>query len=158
MHKIASIICRCIIGCKPFSFDVEKANFYKQKANKNDQLDWIIDNYFINYKVAVNSAIAITLFDLIDRLGEEAKKEKSLIDVENIINDVTHKGLGLYEEGPILLPTSHESFYKSIVLATAINDTNERDFDYLGFATTCFQIQQYEVLRSEYLKLYNANN
>lgn len=43
--------------------------------------------------------------------------------------------------------------YKRIILKLAINDANKRDFDYLGFATICFQLQQYEVL----LKQFNKN-
>jgi len=155
MHKIAAIICRCIIGCKPFAFDVDAANKYKDNKNKNENLDWIINNYFVNYKVAVNCAISITLFDLFDRLGEISKSQH-IIDVKNILNSINEKGFDLYQREPMLLKTNHESFYKSIIIQTAINDINKRNFDYLGMATTCFQIQQYEVLRSEYLKLYNV--
>ena len=36
LHKIAAIICRCVIGCKPFSFDVGKANEYKMVNKKNN--------------------------------------------------------------------------------------------------------------------------
>lgn len=152
MHKIAAIICRCIIGCKPFSFDVSKANKYKDTNEKNTQLDWIIDNYFINYKIAVNSAFAITLYDLIDKLGDESKK-KPIIDVNNILYKITDAGFDLYQEEPFLLKSDHEAFYKSMVLDVAINDINKRDFDYLGFAALCFQLQQYEVVRCEYKQL-----
>lgn len=154
MHKIAAIICRCIIGCKPFSFDISKANEYKERRGKNEEIDWIIDNYFINYKVAVNTALAITLYDLIDKLGEEAKK-KPIIDVAGTLSNIIEQGFDLYQNKPFLLKSDHELFYKSIILDIAINDINKRDFDYLGFAALCFQVQQYEVLRCEYLRLRN---
>ena len=154
MHKIAAIICRCVIGCKPFTFDVESANKYKASKNKNNDLDWIINNYYVNYKVAVNCAISITLFDLFDRLGETSKTQH-IIDVGNVLNRINQNGFDLYQKEPVLLKTPHESFYKSIIIQTAINDINKRDFDYLGIATICFQIQQYEVIKSEYLKFYN---
>lgn len=150
MHKIAAIICRCIVGCKPFSFDVSKANEYKEKYKKNGQLDWVINNYFINYKVAVNCAFAITLYDLIDKLGDEEKK-RPIIDVPNIVRKLYKEGFDLYQKEPFLLKSDHESYYKSMVLDIAINDINKRDFDYLGFAASCFQLQQYEILRYEYL-------
>lgn len=152
MHKIAAIICRCIVGCKPFSFDVFKANKYKEEKNKNEELDWIIDNYFVNYKVAVNSALAITMYDLLDKLGEE-KNKTPIIDIENTLSKLTSKGFDLYQEKPFLLRSDHEFFYKSMVLNVAINDINKRHFDYLGLAASCFQLQQYEVVRCEYNKL-----
>ena len=152
MHKIAAIICRCLIGCKPFSFDVAKANEYKDSNSKNNQLDWIIDNYFVNYKVAVNCALAITLFDLLDKLGD-TKQEASIISVNDIVSQIVKNGFDLYNTDPVLLKSEHEVFYKSLILNVAINDVNKRDFDYLGFATTCFQLQQYEVVRCEYNRL-----
>lgn len=151
MHKIAAIICRCIIGCKPFSFDVSKANEYKEANGKNEQLDWIIDNYFVNYKVAVNCAFAITMYDLIDKLGKEEKNDP-IIDVPDIVQKLSKEGFDLYQAEPFLLKSDHETYYKSMILDTAINDINKRDFDYLGFAASCFQLQQYEILRCEYLR------
>lgn len=148
MHKIAAIICRCIIGCKPFSFDVQKANKYKKGKDLDDNLDWIIDNYFINYKVAVNCAFAIILYDLFDRLGEKSSTiESNNEEIVNLIKIFSKQGFDMYASS--ILNSEHETFYKSSILNLAINDSNKRDFDYLGFATICFQLQQSEIMRQQ---------
>lgn len=148
MHKIAAIICRSIIGCKPFSFDVKKANKYKKEKDLDDNLDWIIDNYFINYKVAVNCAFAIILYDLFDRLGEKSSIiESNDEEIVNLIKVFSEQGFDMYTSS--ILKSEHETFYKSSILNLAINDSNKRDFDYLGFATICFQLQQSEIMRQQ---------
>lgn len=151
MHKIAAIICRSIIGCKPFAFDVKKANKYKKANNLDENLDWIIDNYFINYKIAVNSALGIILYDLVDRLGEKLAVEITDEEIVDLIITFTKYGFDMYSSS--LLKSEHESFYKSVILNLAINDSNNRDFDYLGFATICFQLQQNEILRQQFEKI-----
>lgn len=142
MHKIAAIICRSIIRCKPFTFDVEKANEYKQNYKLDKDLTWIINNYFVNYKVAVNSAFLITLYDLYDKLGEKAREEQPNDKILEMIKNFSEHGFEMYRSSIIKL--EHESFYKSVILNLVINDTNGRNFDYLGFATMCFQLQQNE--------------
>ena len=149
MHKIAAVICRSILKLKPFAFDLGKANAYNIKFEKNNDLDWLIKNYLINYKVALDVACGITLYDIIHKLGqakfnEDADKNKELL--KTILNNVASNGLEYYENCEYSIPNSHESFYKSLVVNLMINDTNQRDFDYLGFATACFQMQQYTVL------------
>lgn len=156
MHKISAVICRSLIGCKPFSFDVDKANKYKKENNKNDDLDWIIDNYFINYKVAVNCSIGIVLYDLLDKLGDERFINKEMVNVSSVIKSITSKSFELYNKKPTILWSEHESFYKSMILNIAINDSNKRDFDYLGFAVNSFQLQQYEILKCQFN--YNLNH
>lgn len=146
MHKIAAVICRSIVGCKPFMFDVRKANDYKREKNLNENLEWIIDNYYINYKIAINCAFAICLYDLFDKLGEN-NTEKHQYD--EIISVFSNEGFDMYSTS--ILKSEHETFYKSVIINLAINDTNKRDFDYLGFATMCYQLQQSEVLRKQYL-------
>ena len=154
MHKIAAVICRCVVGYKPFSFNVNKANNYKNNNAKNEDLHWIIDNYLINYKVAFNSALAITLLDFLDRLND-AQDNSLNIDYQEIETYFTKNIFDLYEKDPQILPTSHECFYKSMIVDLAINDVAKRDFDYLSFAANCFQIQQYEIVKHEYLKALN---
>lgn len=150
MHKISAVICRSLIGCKPFSFDVAKANKYKKINNKNDDLNWIIDNYFINYKVAVNSAFGLVLYDLLDKIGDGKSIDEKLVDSSNVVSKLTESGFDLYQKDPNLLKSEHEPFYKSMILNIAINDSNKRDFDYLGFAVNSFQLQQYEILKCQY--------
>lgn len=145
MHKIAAIICRSIIGCKPFTFDVQKANEYKRKHNLDKNLEWIIDNYYINYKVAINCAFAICLYDLFDKLGESNTENQN----DKLISMFSNEGFDMYNTS--ILKSEHETFYKSVIINLAINDSNKRDFDYLGFATMCYQLQQNEVLRRQFL-------
>lgn len=145
MHKLSAVVCRSILACKPFTFNVKKAEKYNKKNKKNDDLNWIIDNYFVNYKVAVNSALLLNLFDLTDRL-----KEKKVYMIDEFVANY----FSLYNKEPKLWNNNHENFYSSLILNTAINDVNNRKFDYLGFATSMFQLQQYEGIRIEYLKLF----
>lgn len=145
MHKIAAIICRSIIGCKPFRFDVQRANEYKRSHNLNKNLDWIIDNYYVNYKVAINCAFAICLYDLFDKLGESNTENQN----DELISIFSNQGFDMYNTS--ILKSEHETFYKSVIINLAINDNNKRDFDYLGFATMCYQLQQNEVLRKQFL-------
>lgn len=142
MHKIAAVVCRSILKCKPFEFDTEAADRYKKKNKKNDDTKWIVDNYLINYKVALNSALLLTLYDTVDRLDRE-KDDRS-----KIINKLSNSGFSYYIQEPKLLAIEHETFYRSLVLNLAINDLNKRSFDYLSFAAIMFQLQQYEVLRA----------
>lgn len=141
MHKIAAIICRSIIGCKPFAFNVKKANEYKSRNNLDNDLNWIIDNYYINYKVAVNCAFAICLYDLFDKLRENNINNHN----DELVASFSSNGFDMYETS--LLKSAHETFYKSVIINLAINDNSKRDFDYLGFATICYQLQQNEVLK-----------
>ena len=147
MHKIAAIICRSLIGCKPITFNVKKANDYKKEYAKDTDLEWIIDNYFINYKIAFNCALLISFYDLCEKIGFGNYSKKALINEVEIIHRLTNDSFGLYNNS--LITSEHESFYKSIILNLAINDIQKRDFDYLGFATICFQLQQYEVLNKQ---------
>lgn len=151
MHKIAAVICRSIIACKPFSFDTNSADRYKIKNKKNNDVNWIINNYLVNYKVAVNVALIIVFYDQIDRLDRN-KANLGKDRYQSIIKNIVDNGFVLYDKEPFLLKFEHENFYNSLILNLAINDVNKRKFDYLGFATSMFQLQQYEILRIEYLQ------
>lgn len=158
MHKIAAVICRSMIKMKPFAFDIEKANDYILNANKQEDLDWLINNYLVNYKVAFDSALMLNLYDLINRLSYMDLSDKSLLDNpkdirEKFLKYLAKKGFYYYKEVPLNIPYSHEKFYKSSIINLAINDINKRDFDYLGFATNCFQIQQNTIF--EFLQSYS---
>lgn len=172
MHKIAAILCRSILRYKPFAFDISKANDYKNELEKklksetqkndeqiqNELLEWTVNNYWVNYKVAIDIALNVTFFDLINRLGtiETKYPEKNVygIDIDDMLCYLNKNGIDTYKSGTTPIPLSHESFYWSLIINLAINDTNKRDFDYLGMATTFFQIQQYSVL----LHHYNRKN
>lgn len=148
LHKIAAVLCRCIIKLKPFAFDTIKASKYIESHNKNKETDWVIDNYLINYKVAYNVALNVTLYDLFNRLGEiEDGKPLKKSEIKRIFKRLSEDGLDEYAKGTTLVPIDHEPFYRSQIINLAINDLNKRNFDYLGFATNCFQLQQYTVLK-----------
>lgn len=170
MHKIAAVLCRSILSFKPFAFDISKANRYKNRVEKelrkdktktenqikNELLYWTINNYWSNYKVAIDIALCATYFDLVDKLGEmEQDQSKNIyhIDIVDMLKHLTENGLDTYKKNTTPIPLSHETFYWSLIINLAINDTNQRDFDYLSMATICFQIQQYSVLLRQYQKL-----
>lgn len=144
MHKIAAVITRCILGLKPFAFFVDKANEYINENNKLSNFNWLSQNYLINYKLAVDVAMLINLYDAIDKAN---RIDDNILsgDKVQLISDFANKGFDFYEF-PIL-NLEHESFYNSLIINLAINDANGRDFDYLGFATNCFQLQQYGALK-----------
>lgn len=168
MHKIAAILCRSILAHKPFAFNISKANGYKKKLendlrrNKNksetqikdELLDWTIRNYWCNYKAAIDIALCATFYDLVDKLGEMEKTPTGNmfgVDIKDTLMQLNENGIDTYKRDTTPVPLSHETFYWSLIINLAVNDTNERDFDYLGIATVCFQMQQYSVLKYHYL-------
>lgn len=174
MHKIAAVLCRSILAHKPFAFDVGRANNYRKKIErklrkdetkteaqiKNELLRWTINNYWSNYKAAVDIAICATFYDLIDKLGEmETNPDRNSfnINIPEILTDLNLNGVNTYKKGTTLIPISHENFYWSLIINLAVSDTNKRDFDYLSLATICFQLQQYTITIHEYQKLLNSN-
>lgn len=144
LHKVASVLCRSIIGLKPFSFDAQKAEDYIIKNGKENDIDWLVKNYFINYKVAFDSALALTLFDFLTRLDNDKKKNELAIDLIRKIGIETKMD---YYDDPF--QQTHEIFYNSIVLHLAINDLVGRDFDYLAYGAIFFQLQQYNYVKFE---------
>lgn len=155
MHKIAAIVARCLLGKKAFAFNVSDANLFKENRNKNKDIEWLCNNYYANYKVAFDVAMGITLYDLLDRFRRAVNGEtncpKTELDIikrseEQILDLILNEGLVYYQGEGVILPITHESYYHSMILNLAINDINGRDFDYLGFATNCFQIQHYTML------------
>lgn len=154
MHKIAAVVARCLLLHKPISFNIDEADIYIKKHEKNKDKLWLLDNYLINYKIAVDVALRITLYDLIDRLGTaEEEGQNKLKNMGHTLNKLSKMDNKFYLANDVLVPITHEPFYNSLVINLAINDVNKRDFDYLGFATICFQLQQYNVLKIEYDQL-----
>ena len=156
MHKIAAVLCRAVISCKPFSFDVKKAEEL-MKQHEQD-LNWIVNNYLSNYRVAVDVAMLTCFYDMVDRLGclekdpLKASELYGMVDVDGQLRELVDRGGLDYYSDPIL-PQQHEPYYNSLVYSVAMNDTHKRDFDYLGFAINCFQLQQYNVLSYNFRKL-----
>ena len=139
IHKIAAVLARCILELKPFAFFLDKAENYIKKYNKFSDFNWLSRNYLINYKFAIDVAMLLNLYDAIDKSNRATNCDKN-----QLIKNFNEFGFDYYKN-PIL-DIEHESFYNSLIINLAINDLNERDFDYLGFATICFQLQQYSAL------------
>lgn len=154
MHKIAAVVARCLLLHKPISFDIDKADKFIKKNLKGNDTTWLINNYLINYKIAVDVALKISMYDLFDKLGTvEEKGDGKLKDINYTLKQISRINNDFYLPNTTLLPITHEPFYNSLVINLAINDVNKRDFDYLGFATMCFQLQQYIVLKIEFDQL-----
>ena len=154
-HKIASILCRSIIGIKPFSFDTKKAEKYIESNGLESNREWLINNYLVNYKVAVDSAFGLTMFDLLNKLDTPQLFESFYGFKPDLLkNEIFKNGKLNYYTLPIIRQR-HAPFYESVIANMAISDINNRNFDYLGFATTLFQLQQYNVLDSAFRQQYN---
>lgn len=155
-HKIASVLCRSIIGVKPFSFSVKKAKKYIEDGNLVDNRKWLINNYLVNYKVAVDAALGLTMFDLLNTLNNQQAFDPIYEFNPDILKDeILVKGKLNYYLKPSIIQ-HHAPFYESLIANTAISDINNRTFDYLGFATILFQLQQHNVLESAF-KQYKKN-
>lgn len=164
MHKIAAVLCRALVIVKPFQFDLVKAEQEKENHCCSDQpltsaaLEWLVNNFLCNYKVAVDVALLITLYDFVDRLYDSySNLQKSDIDettkkyYKSILETLNEKcRLDCYDD-PVL-EQNHASFYHSLIYDIAMNDINNRNFDYLGFANICFQLQQYNILKIMYAR------
>lgn len=86
MHKLSSILCRCVIGNKFFSYDTSAVELLQaeRKLNKtishNEQIAWEISNIYINYKLAFLIAEGIAFDDLLywaqRRINQDTKRLK----------------------------------------------------------------------------------
>ncbi len=137
MHKIGAVLCRSIIGNKPFSFDVEKAKKFVMANNMQNDIQWYINNVCVNYKIAFYVSVGLVYAEVIKRLEEIGEKEKM-----EEMQKIGH--LYFYSKNP-----NHENFQNSSIIALMKNDILNRDFDYLFYATTLFQLERYNYDRLE---------
>lgn len=134
MHKIGAVLCRAIIGDKPFSFDIEKVKKYVSQNNMQDDIQWYVDNVCINYKIAFYISIGPVFAEMKKRMLEIGKDE--------IAKQLEDRGyLHFYPKNP-----KHENFENSSIIALMKNDILKRDFDYLYYATMLFQLERYNYL------------
>ncbi|WP_448918912.1 hypothetical protein [Eubacterium sp.] len=134
LHKIAAIICCGLIRFKVFRYDKEKALEYIKENNIKDT-DWLIDNVFINYKLAFHFSMAFIYYKMLF----DSKNDKN----DNLYNKIENqKGLFLYKKN-----SEHESFQNSIILDFAKRDIGNRSFDYFMYATVLFQIEEYNKIQ-----------
>lgn len=133
VHKVASIVCYSLIKHKVFVFDEKIA--YEGMEEK--ETDWIIDNAFINYKLAFYVSVAVIYYKMLFEAEEEAKEELRLSLLKK-------RCLFLYK-----IREGHESFANSIILDFAKRDIHKRSFDYFLYSALLFQLEEYNKI---YLK------
>lgn len=175
-HKLSAVMCRCIIGNKPFVFNQTVAEQYLKQSHRERQygkqgieiLRDQIDNIYVNYKLAFLVGESIAFYDLVQwaqRQIEYIQQNPSLVtDSENTIC-IYQLFIEKMDEVGILSDYEwsnrrHDPFYESMINCLIKNDILKRDFDYLLFASNMFQWQEYtkRILFSEILsdKAYSA--
>lgn len=160
-HKLSAIVCRCIIGSKPFSYDIKVANSIFRKVsndenrNQQEKIKWEVDNIYVNYKLAFLVAEGIIFDDLlfwcqdnINKINECIEKNpneedgelKKKINIYGLLIGKLVQEHGMYS---YKTSSSHDDFFTSSVIALMKSDNLMRDFDYLGFSICMFQWQEY---------------
>lgn len=162
-HKLASVLCRSMVGLKFFTFDIDTAEklFCKisksKKMSQSEKVAWQVDNVYVNYKLAFLVAEGVAYVDLLYWAQEKINNinfNYTDKDISTNIANVRIK-LKIYEKFIYMLSTKknrlygyekseiHDNFYTSSVIALMKNDFLKRDFDYLQFAISVFQWQEY---------------
>lgn len=135
IHKLGSVICRSLIGNKPYSFNVDDAKQFVMKkfgnAPKEQNVNWFFSNIYANYKVAFYASIGAAYLNILYRC-------KKLDDAQSLSWFLAHPYLNFYEHN-----SCHECFENSCMIALQKNDILGRSFDYLGYATMIYQLEQY---------------
>lgn len=137
MHKLGAILCRCILAHKPFYFDFDKAEQYVLKRfskDKSNHIDWFVRNIYANYRVAFYAATGMAYTNLL--MGYSEKGLEPNEDAYQYFE--RRQGVLYYPQSPL-----HDSYENSCVIALQKNDVAGRRFDYLGFATNLFQLEEY---------------
>ena len=177
-HKLGSILCRCIIGNKFYTYDVKQADAMQMERkcsnrySHKQQLAWNMDNLYINYKLAFLVGQGVAFEDLMfwaqDNIDvAKAKMSKGLESCE--CNDLQVK-INLMQVFIEQLKTSehglrgyncsktHDDFISSMIFSLMKSDTLMRDFDYLSFGVIMFQWQEHTkqaVFAEIIMKLYH---
>lgn len=122
--KLAAVLCRTIIECKPIKFS-NTSSIDESLIGKKDYI-WLANNLFVNYKVAFLSSISLIYAQIL------AEKEP------NINSDfIKHGNLakyGLYDGN---------SFQTNMIVNLARNALMGKEFDDLMFALMMFQWHEY---------------
>lgn len=145
-RKIAAVLCNTLIKQKPFVFDEAAALDFvteKKKSLRNIQFNyWVVNNLFINYKLAYLASLQLIYLTLLDDLFSSEETEK----YAEKLNEIGH--LRRYP-----VSSESDSIDVSIVIGLARADMNGMDFDMLLFA---MQLYQMEIYAREGLK-YNVD-
>lgn len=162
-HKLGSIVCRCMIGNKPFTYDIAKSEVMQKAINNDDKLshkdkiDWLVSNIYINYKVSFLSAIGIVYADLVywaTKKCEDYDDSLFIVYKEFLEKLIARQNLFFYPS-----PIKHENFFNSTVIALMKEDILKRDYNYLLMSMILYQLQENTKLRlfEDILKKYNLN-
>lgn len=145
-RKIAAVLCNTLIKQKPFVFDESAALSLissKKEELPNIQFNfWVVNNAFINYKLAYLASLQLIYLTLLDDLFSSGETEAYAAK----LNSIGH--LRRYPISP-----DSDSIDVSIVIDLARADMNGMDFDMLLFA---MQLYQMEIYAREGLK-HNEN-
>lgn len=169
-HKLSGILCRCVIGTKPFYYNAKKAVIFFDKINNDTSIEqdkkikWEIDNIYVNYKLAFLIGEGIILEDLLywgqnkinNLRNYDIRENTESIEIqvyESFVKELyCEKKLKNYE-----VSNPHDDFITSFIIALMKNDYLMRDFDYLLFSSCMFQWQEYTKNRILYKVLLDKN-
>ena len=139
IHKLGAILCRSILAHKPIYFDFQEAEhlvIQKFDTNKHDHIEWIVNNIYVNYKIAFYVSCGLVYLGLLYNFSEKGASPND----KAMKFFIRHKGIMYYEKS-----SSHDSYENSCILALQKNDELKRDFDYLAYAINLFQLEAYNV-------------
>lgn len=163
-HKLSAIMCRCIIGIKPFKFDLSIAERHfvevqeRENYSQKDKISWQVDNVYVNYKLALLVSEGMIYIDLLYQtkcMIDELEKKCNSVDSSQENNDDYKRDLLIYQQIIKMLQSSccrlcryqespsHDDFLISSIIALMKNDYLERNFDYLQFSISMFQWEEY---------------
>lgn len=145
-HKLGAIMCRCIIGNKYFKFSEHKANklflnITNSHVSQKEKLQKEINSIYINYKLALYVSMGISYIDLLAKVTNKEKKANS--DERNVYSLfrkylLEHCSLFEYIESD-----RHDDLVSSLIVTLMKNDLLKRDFDYLAYSASMYQLQEY---------------
>ena len=124
--KLAAVLCRTIMECKPIKFD-NRAVIDEALISKKDY-NWLANNLFINYKIAFLCSISLVY-------GQILAEKKPAKDSDFVISGQL-ASYGLYDRN---------SFQANVIVNLARNALMGREFDDLMFALMMFQWHEYTV-------------
>lgn len=144
--KLAAIICKSLIDNKIFTYTDE---YLKKKFDcKGNEL---LDTLFINYKVALYSALNIMRADIITKCSynidnlnnEDSNYEELFTNNKEMIKKLdTNKSLKIYNYGS----ETYDSFKASIIKNLAYCDTCGLPFDFISFSIILEGLCEYNTL------------
>ena len=147
-HKLSALLCRCIIGNKLFSYNKEAIeSLFEERKNDNTipiekKLQWEIDYAYINYKLAFWASVGMVYINVVSWAYKRIEQNND----ENIKDVYTEFLKCLERENNLLMykkSEEHDDFCTSMIVALMKNDLLLRDFDYLCYAASMFQWQEF---------------